>query len=93
MASPVDVLMDTLPMTVGLTSMNVQIQTSVIMERARCVYSRIISQKTAFIFPCSFRIPMDRTLVSVMLATLDSIVRRRLMSVNQTPVQMAELAT
>ena len=37
MASPVDVLMDTVIMTVGLTSMNVQIQASATMEHAQCV--------------------------------------------------------
>ena len=79
-------------MTVELTSMNVQIQTSVIMEHAQCVQQNNITE-TAFIFPCSFRILKDHILVTVMLASLDSIVRRRLMSVNQTPVQMAELVT
>ena len=55
------------------------------------VYSKIMSKNCSYP-SCSFRIPMDLTRVSVMLATQDSTVTRRLMSVNQTPVQMAELA-
>ena len=90
MALPVDVLRDTPPMTVELTLMNVQIQTSVTMERAQCVQQNNVT-KLLLSF-CLFRILMDRTLVSVMLATRDSTVRRTLMSVNQTLVQMVELA-
>ena len=49
MASPVNVLMDTLPMTVGLISMNVQTQTSVTKECAWCVEQNNVTKLLLFV--------------------------------------------